>query len=273
MKKYLRLFLLVVISILVFSSMCYASSIDEVEPNGTFDQAHNIGSWSEYNTVYGSIPSIDDTDIFKFSAYSGDRLAVRLNGIEAGNNFDLYLLNSNFEVIGQSERANNANEIVRYDVPSTGSYYILVIPLSTDGYANDVYYLTFYNRIKTGSYTATLSPTSISRQGSGTLSSTATVNLTNNTAVPTGATVRSVQAQGTISPTLGNTFRQVLNSAENVWHTSNQGGTSFTDITIDDQLPVKTSWSVRFYSLATLKSTWSSPKLNISYEYDQTLSW
>lgn len=273
MKKCQRLFLLVVISILVFSSICYASSIDEVEPNGTFNQAQNIGSWSEYNTVYGSISSIDDTDIFKFTAYSGDRFAVRLNGIEAGNDFNLFLLNSNYDVIDQSVRTNNANEIVRFDVPSTGNYYILVLPLSTDGYSNDVYYLTFHNRIKTGSYTASLSPTSISRQGSGTLSSTATVNLSNNTAIPNGATVRSVQAQGTISPSLGNTFRQVLNATENVWHTSNQGGTSFTDITIDDQLPVKTSWSVRFYSLATLKSTWSSPKLNISYEYDQTLSW
>ena len=176
------------------------------------------------------ISGIDDADIFKFSAYSGDRLAVRLNGIEVGNDFDLYLLNSNFEVIDRSERASNANEIVRLDVPSAGNYYILVLPLSTDGYANDVYYLSFYNRIKTGSYTATLSPTSISRQGSGTLSSTATVNLTNNSSIPAGAIVRSVQAQGTISPNLGNTFRQVLNAAENVWHTSNQGGTSFTDL-------------------------------------------
>ena len=273
MKKYPRLFLLVIMSILVFSSICYASSIDEVEPNDTVYQAQNIGSWSEYNTVYGTISGMDDTDVFKFSAYTGDKFAVRLNGIEAGNNFDLYLLNSNFEVIGQSLRVNNANEIVRFDVPSADDYYIRVTPLSTDGYANDVYYLTFYNRIKTGSYTATLSPTSISRQGSSTPSSTATVNLTSNSSIPTGATVRSVQAQGTISPSLGNTFRQVLNTAENVWHTSNQGGTNFTDITIDDQLPVKTSWSVRFYSLATLKSTWSSPKLNISYEYDQTLSW
>lgn len=257
----------------VFPFTTFASSIDEIEPNDQLSEAQSIGSWSEYKTVWGSVYDNWDLDTYKFSAYQGDRLAIRLNGIDSGNNFDLLVLNSNFEEVGFSGRIENASEIVRIDVPVNGDYYIRVVPITMNGITNDVYYINFYNRFKSSSYTASLSPTSISSPGAGTSSAIASVNLTNNTSIPNGATVKRVEAQGTISPSLGNTFRQVRNAVENEWHTSNQGGGSFQDITTDDLLPVKTIWEVKYYSLAYSRSTWSYPKLYITYEYDQTLNW
>lgn len=277
-KKLSKLIIICFILSILFSafpvnSVVVAATFDEIEPNDTLGQAQNIGSWSEYNSVWGAVYNSADVDVFKFSAYQGDRLAIRLNGMDTGNDFDLFVLNSNYVTVGSSTRVGTTTEIVRIDVPTSGNYYIRVVPVSMNGINNDVYYMNFYNRFKSSSYTASLSPTSISSPGVGAYSPIASVNLTSNASIPNGAMVKRVEAQGTISPLLGNTFREVRNSIENQWHKSNQGGGSFADITIDDLLQVKTTWSVRYYSLAYSSSTWSSPKLKIDYEYDQTLDW
>ncbi|MCX7749651.1 MAG: PPC domain-containing protein [Clostridia bacterium] len=259
--------------VLSFSAVAFAGVIDELEPNNNINDAQILGTWSQYNSVMGVLPDTQDTDFYRFYAYQGDRLAVKLSSMEVGNNLDLYIYDSNFQLVGLSTRVSNADEIVRIDVPASDNYYIQVIPVAISGSTPEYYWLNFYNRIKTGSYTASLTPSSISSPGAGTVSPIASVNLTNNTSIPNGAIVKRVQAQGTISPSLGNTFRQVLNADQNIWHTTSSGGTIFTSITLNNQLPVKTTWNVRYYSLAYSRSTWSYPKLLIDYEYDQTLTW
>ena len=60
--------------------------------------------------------------------------------------------------------------------------------------------------------------------------------------------MKSVSAEGTIYPSLGHTYREVLNKEEGVWHTSVSGGTLFPDLKPELALPVKTTWNVRYYS-------------------------
>ncbi|EWH19794.1 30S ribosomal protein S5, partial [Bacillus haynesii] len=62
--------------------------------------------------------------------------------------------------VGSSERTGNQNEIIRLDVPETGRYIAVVMSKdgSYDGWG--FYRLEFIDRMKSGAYTANLSPSS-----------------------------------------------------------------------------------------------------------------
>ncbi|MFN2746472.1 MULTISPECIES: PPC domain-containing protein [Bacillus] len=247
---------------------------DEYEPNNSAASAHDIGLW-KYKTISATIHSPEDQDFYKFYATKGEQLAIHLKNIPAGTDYDLALFKDTYGYpeIDASERTGTQNEIIRFDVPETGKYIAAVKSKNGtyDGWG--FYRLEFIDRMKSGTYTARLSPAAISSPGKGAVSPTAVVNLANVSAIPDGAVVKSVSAEGTISPSLGNTFREVMNKEEGIWHTTVSGGTLFPDIKLENGLPVKTTWNARYYSLAWSSSTWRSPELKINYQYDQTYGW
>lgn len=253
-----------------FQSLAYT---DSYEPNNDFDEAAYVGGWNYLILDPVTIESPQDYDVFKFYAIQGDRFAISLQNIPAGDDYDLYLFDASYTLLASSWRAGNTNEIVRYDVPTSGYYYVVVAPYIVISNGDSFYRLNFIDRIKSGTYTASLSPSSVSSPGSGYYSPIASVNLTNNLVIPEGAIVKRIEALGTVSPSLGNTYRQVGNAIEGLWHTSISGSGLFPTITISNQLLVKTTWYARYYSLAMSSSTWSSIQLKIDYEYDQTFDW
>ncbi|NPC91421.1 anti protein [Bacillus sp. WMMC1349] len=276
MKKGLCLLILSVLLIAVPEYSAVAANVheDEYEPNDSLALAHDIGLW-KYKLISATIHSESDKDYYKFYASKGDQLAIHLREIPANTDYDLYLFKDSYHypAVASSERTGNQNEIIRFDVPESGRYIAAV--LSKNGtYAGWGFYrLEFIDRIKSGYYTANLSPSSISSPGKGVASPLAVANLKNVSTIPDGAIVKSVSAEGTISPSLGHTYREVLNQEEGVWHTTVSGGTMFRDMKAELGLPVKTIWNVRYYSLAHSRSTWRSPQLKINYQYDQTYGW
>ncbi|KKB75470.1 MULTISPECIES: PPC domain-containing protein [Bacillus] len=269
----LLMFILLLLSVPVYSASASVYE-DEYEPNDSLASAYDIGLW-KYKTISATIHSAKDKDFYKFYATKGEQLAIHLKNIPAGTDYDLFLFKDSYgyPAIDASERTGTQNEIIRFDVPETGKY-IAVVSSKNGTYDEWGFYrLEFIDRMKSGTYTARLSPSAISSPGKGTVSPTAAVNLANDSAVPDGAVVKSVSAEGTISPSLGNTFREVLNKEEGVWHKTVSGGTLFPDIKLENGLPVKTTWNARYYSLAWSSSTWKSPQLKINYQYDQTYGW
>ncbi|EWH22776.1 PPC domain-containing protein [Bacillus haynesii] len=275
MKKSLFLF---VFSVFLMAIPAFSASAnvyeDEYEPNNSFAEAYDLGLW-KYKTISATIHSESDKDYYKFYATKGEQLAIHLKNIPANTDYDLYLFKDSYgyPAVGSSERTGNQNEIIRLDVPETGRYIAVVMSKdgSYDGWG--FYRLEFIDRMKSGAYTANLSPSSISSPGQGVFSPVAAINLANVSAIPEGAIVKSVSAEGSISPSLGHTYREVLNKEEGVWHTSVSGGTLFPDLKPELALPVKTTWNVRYYSLAWSSSTWRSPQLKINYQYDSTYGW
>lgn len=167
MKKSLFLF---VFSLFLMAIPAFSASAnvyeDEYEPNNSFAEAYDVGLW-KYKTISATIHSESDKDYYKFYATKGEQLAIHLKNIPANTDYDLYLFKDayGYPAVGSSERMGNQNEIIRLDVPETGRYIAVVMSKdgSYDGWG--FYRLEFIDRMKSGAYTANLSPSSISSPG------------------------------------------------------------------------------------------------------------
>ncbi|MDI5788928.1 PPC domain-containing protein [Bacillus licheniformis] len=146
----------------------------------------------KYKTISATIHSESDKDYYKFYATKGEQLAIHLKNIPANTDYDLYLFKDayGYPAVGSSERMGNQNEIIRLDVPETGRYIAVVMSKEVHMTAG-IYRLEFIDRMKSGAYTANLSPSSISSPGQGVVSPVAAVNLANASAIPEGATVKA----------------------------------------------------------------------------------
>lgn len=247
---------------------------DENESNDTFATAYNMGAW-KYNYLLGTISSTADNDYFKFYASQGDRFALNLKSIPTNCGYQVTLYDANQNIVNTSTKGNSSNQIIRYIVPQSGNYYVKVTYSSGTLDPTDSYNLEFIDNFKKTTTSFSSLPSTISSSGYGKYSTSAIVNLKDNTDIPVGATVKSINITGNFSPNLGNTYLEVQNSIEGVWHSSRLATSSvnanFPDVTVVNNLPVKSSWAIRYYSQSYSTSKISSLKLNLTYEYDSTI--
>jgi hypothetical protein len=219
--------------------------------------------------------SESDADYYSFNAYSGDRLAIELKDIPSTCDYNLELYDQYHTKIYTSTIGNNSNRVIRYNMVNSGVYYVKVsfnsgtLPSGTNTYT-----INFIDRYKTTTSSFDFMPSSISCSGGGAYSSTATLNLQNNSSIPSTAIVKSVKVTGAMSKSLGNTSVELQNSSERIWYSSKIATTSvnsyFKEITVAKKMPLKSTWNARYTTLAYSSSNISRLKLEVTYEYDST---
>ncbi|MFM1651148.1 lipase/acyltransferase domain-containing protein [Brevibacillus sp. B_LB10_24] len=111
----------------------------EIEPNDTPRQADWTFSGSD---AYGRIQSADDVDYWKIRAPGNGTLQVKLDQIPAGQDYNLYLYDSEQKELGRSERKGSADErIDGIRVKQEQWYYIAVRGAGGSFSKKDYYHL------------------------------------------------------------------------------------------------------------------------------------
>lgn len=151
----------------------YEPGYSDIVNNDSFETAETFPSYLLYKKSYychrGNFESNDKKtdvrDFYKFSVSKGEgnkgRMAIRLDGMATGNNFDLYLYDANRNCIASSNRTGKQMDIVKTpEITSTTDYYLEVRAVTVSG-TNSIYNLFVEDSIKTATATAKLSPTTI----------------------------------------------------------------------------------------------------------------
>jgi len=278
LKKILISFLTMIFLVANSSILAFAGTTDDpdyAETHHSFETAYNVGMWN-YKSVIGIMSSETDTDYYKIYVSAGDSLAIELKDIPTSCDYNLELYNQYKTNIASSSKGHNSNRIIRYDAVNSGDYYVKVSFNSgispTSG--TNTYIVNFIDRYKTTTSSFNFMPSSISCSGRGAYSSTATLNLKSNSSIPDDAIVKSAKVTGTMSKSLGNTSIDLQNSSEGTWYSSRIATTSvnsyFKEITIDKNMPLKSTWNTRYTTLAYSLSNISQLKLEVTYKYDST---
>ena len=278
LKKILINFLTIIFLVANSSILAFAGTtgdLDYTETHHSFETAYNVGSWN-YKNVIGIMGSESDADYYSFNAYSGDRLAIELKKIPSTCDYNLELYDQYKTKIYTSTIGNNSNRVIRYNMLNSGVYYVKVSFNSGTLPSNitNTYSINFIDRYKTTTSSFDFRPSSISCLGKGAYSSTATLNLKNNSSVPDSAIVKSAKITGAMSKSLGNTSIELQNSSKGTWYSSRIATSSvnsyFKEITVDKKMLLKTDWNTRYTTKAYSASNISQLKLEVTYEYDST---
>lgn len=139
--------------------------------NDTFEQAEIMQApWlydKTYTRLVGNFVSgenhIDRNDFYKFSTKkttgNSGRVAITLDGIPVGHNYDLFLYDMNKKLIASSTNEGNKKEIVKTPaILTTTSYYLEVRAVSIPDDSQSNYYITVGDYIQTKTTTISLSP-------------------------------------------------------------------------------------------------------------------
>ncbi len=100
---------------------------DPYEPNETLDEAYGPLNSGDQITAY--ITWAEDIDVFWFTSSTTAPIEVSLYNIPSGTDYDLYLLDSNADVLASSE-SETAEEYISYTPRAAGTYWIGVISYS-----------------------------------------------------------------------------------------------------------------------------------------------
>lgn len=152
----------------VFAAEPYQEFESRYEPdqtvaqNSSFSDAELLpysglknGSYSYVAGNFNSNENYTDTeDYYKFGLGSSDgskgRIAITLEGIPVGHNYDLYLFDENQNLVASSKRLSSKNEIIRTPAISKyTSYYILVKAETVTDYVPTSYRLSVREYIGT----------------------------------------------------------------------------------------------------------------------------
>lgn len=78
------------------------------------------------NVFQDSLSSLDTRDFYRFTASSSSIVTLTIDGLAASSNADLYLVNSNNQIIAFSNLSGNASENIRFTLAANTSYYARV---------------------------------------------------------------------------------------------------------------------------------------------------
>lgn len=152
----------------------------------------------------------DEHDYYKFSigGSTGNkgRVAIILSGMATGNNFDLYLYDSNQNLINSSKNLGNTKEILTTPiVTSYTDYYLEVRNESATNNDNSTYNITVEENIVTVTTTVSLSPTTLNASPN----EWSTDAYRNMSSIPSDAVVISAKISAKKSTT-NNAYNNVL---------------------------------------------------------------
>lgn len=152
----------------------YEPGTSSIVYNDSFETAESLPTYLLYKQSYylhrGDFVSnefkTDTVDYYKFSVTKGEgnkgRMAIILDGMATGNNFDLYLYDANYRLIASSIRTGNQKDIVKTpEITSTTDYYLEVRAKTVSSTQNSTYNIFVKDSIGSATKTAKLSPTTI----------------------------------------------------------------------------------------------------------------
>jgi hypothetical protein len=278
--------LLVIICAFAIIPQIQVSAATTITDNYTKATAYNFGRWSSITSSPTVIMAEGaDESWFKFTVAADEHIYIRTSSDKKYEGMSVQIKNSNGVNVGSSQ--NNPDNIidttgvtpalyidVDNDTTSTQTFYLVVS--RGDTYESPMYFgFSAYNRIRTGSGTFTFSG-SASNTGnsgmslSGVDSNILSLNLTNNTAIPNGAIVKSVTTSGTQSPSQGGVHHMIMPASLSIWYTSIVAyptSGSYT-ISLSDEFAAKQIWFFKYNALASAKSTMKKIELKINWTYD-----
>ncbi len=152
----------------------YEPGYSDIVVNDTFEKAELFPSYLLHQGTYyclrGNFESndlhIDRSDFYKFSVTKSEgnkgRIAIRLDNMATGNNFDLYLYDANYNCISSSKQLGNKKEVVKTpEITTTTDYFLEVRAVTVSSTQNSIYNLFVEDYIITETKTAKLSPITI----------------------------------------------------------------------------------------------------------------
>lgn len=268
----------------------YEPGTSSIVYNDSFETAELLPTLLLYKKTYylhrGDFVSnefkTDTVDYYKFSVSKGEankgRMAIILDGMATGNNFDLYLYDANYRLIASSTLTGKQKEIVKTpEITSTTDYYLKVEAVTVSG-TNSTYNITVEDSIGSGTVTAKLSPITINSkpdQWSPNASKDMTKLVPTN-AIVTKATVSAKKSSS--SRGYNHVIRVRLNNKDDyetvAWTSGsvtipelvgkNCNGIWYAGFTASE-LPQLVGGQLTYLGIVTL----SNFELTVSYEYDK----
>lgn len=281
LKNVLKRFLFPALLLALVVSFVTPNSVQAaITGNNTPETAKVMGYW-KYSTPDTTIlPASENEAYYQFTINKGERVYVRSSYNQQYTGMSIEISKPGYAKTETT--VINPTSLTPFifaktvDVSSTSETYYVKITRGT--YTGDMYFtVSILERIKSGSgkfnFTGTatnLGNTTLNPAGVD--SSVITMDLTNNTAIPKNAVVKSITTASTQTPSQGNVTHKLMSNQNNIWNTSTiSSATSGSyNISLQNPLRVAQKWSFKYNAKATAKSTMTNVSANISYEYDVT---
>ncbi|MCY7678983.1 hypothetical protein MH122_09230 [Bacillus pumilus] len=275
-----RFLLPALLLVLVTSFFAPNSAEAAITGNNNPNTASLMGYWKYSRPDTTILPEGENEAYYQFTINKGERVYVRSSYDKNYTGMKIEVYNSKQSMTGSE--VINPDSITPFifantgDVTSTSETYFVKVTRGT--YTGNMYFtVSIQDRIKSGNGTfnftgaaTNLGNTSLNFLGVD--SSVITMDLTNHTAIPRSAIVKSISTTSTQSPNQGNVTHKLMADENKIWNESifSSATSGSYRISLEDQLKVAQKWSFKYNAKATARSTMSNVKADIRYEYDVT---
>lgn len=239
-----------------------------------------MGYWKNSRPDTTILPEGENEAYYQFTINKGERVYVRSSYDKQYTGMKIEVYNSKQSMTGSE--VMNPDSITPFiyantsEVTSTTETYFVKVTRGT--YTVSMYFtVSIRDRIKSGNGTFNFTGTAtnignFSLNRAGVDSSVITMDLTNYTAIPRNAKVKSITTNSTQIPNQGGVTHKLMADENKIWNEpvfSSATSGSYR-ISLEDQLKVAQKWSFKYNAKATARSTMSNVKADIRYEYDVT---
>lgn len=275
-----RFLLPALVLVLVTSFFAPNSAEAAITGNNSPNTASSMGYWKNSRSDTTILPEGENEAYYQFTINKGERVYVRssYNKQYTGMKIEVY----------NSKNSRTGSEVINPDtitpfifantgeVTSTSETYFVKVTRGT--YTGNMYFtVSIQDRIKSGNGTFNFTGTATNLGNSslnlaGVDSSVITMDLTNHSAIPKRAVVKSITTTSTQTPNQGNVTHKLMADENKIWNESifSSATSGSYRISLEDQLKVAQKWSFKYNVKATARSTMSNVKADIRYEYDVT---
>lgn len=278
--KQLLKFVLVMFFGLSFSTNAFA--YEAITGNNTPGTASSMGYWKYYSPTTTIMAADQNESYYTFTAYADERVYVRSSYENAYEGMSLEIRDSNNILVdddgGDIINPDSFTPFIFARVDATSYSKTFLIKVSRGNNTGSMYFsVGVQNRINTGidtfNFTGTsTNPGNTNYLPNGVDSSIISMDLTNNSTIPTGALVKSITTSSTLYPSLGGIIHKISPTVTSVWYDStvSSATSGYYNISLSDDLVVAQQWDFRYNFKGTSSSTMSNVKATINYEYDVT---
>ena len=279
--KQLVKFVLVVLFGLSFTTSAFAYGT--ITGNNTPETASSMGYWKYYSPTTTILATDQNESYYTFTAYADEQVYVRSSYDNADVGMSLEVRDSNQNIIGNGDEVINPTSFTPFifaSVNRVSNSNTFLIKVTRGNNIGNIYFtVSVYNRINTGNETFNFIGTSTNpgnpnylANPDGVDSSIISMDLTNNSTVPIGATVKSITTSSRLYPSLGGIIHKISPILTNVWYDSTiaSATSGYYNISLSDELPVAQQWDFRYNFKGASSSSMRNVKATINYEFDVT---